>query len=837
VLNIYRPGSVPPSSLFFSELASVFEVLVLHSCPVVIGGDFNIHVQDVDDSDNRRLQDLVSSFDLTQHVVGPTHRQGNTLDLVLTFAHCPVSAVTVDPAGIISDHSLVICQLPAVVGSTHTTERLVRGWRRVDRAALRRSLEDSELCCLVPADANVDDLFVVYDSVLQDIADRLAREHTVRCRPGRLAPWFDDECRSMKRECRRLERAYRRTHTDADRRRWIDEAHRRFQVYRAKKDDYWLDRLQQHGRSSPLLWRSLSSALGRDRATTGATGHTAEGFAAFFARKVDDVMASTAGLPSPSISTTASATLSVFRPCAQADIRRIVMKSPVKSCSLDPVPTFLVREFIDVLLPYITAMVNASLKQGRLPESQKHAIVTPLLKKPGLDTAELANYRPVSNLTFMSKIVERAVAQQLNEFLESNSLLPCCQSAYRKQHSTETAMLRIWSDVLTAADTRHVTLLGLLDLTAAFDCVDHDLLLLRLERKFGLTGSVLEWTRSFLVGRTQQVAYNGKLSPVQSVKYGVPQGSVLGPLVFVLYTTELHQIVADHGLKLHQYADDCQVYVASLADDAVSAAEAVAGCIDDINTWLSVNRLRLNPTKTQIIWLGSKQRLLKIPVNGLVMGSTTIKAVDTVRDLGVIVDSQLTMSAHVKKLCQTCYYQLRQLRPIARSLTGDTAKTLVHSFIACRLDYCNSLLYGMSDALFKRLQSVQNAAARLVTGTRRRDHITPVLRRLHWLPVRQRVDYKLAILMHKAHNGRLPSYLGDDCCLVADTGRRRLRSSDAAVCVVPRSHTNMGDRGFSVAGPRIWNSLPTLLRSSDSSYDTFKKSLKTFLFAKAGAHS
>jgi len=225
-------------------------------------------------------------------------------------------------------------------------------------------------------------------------------------------------------------------------------------------------------------------------------------------------MASTAGLPSPSIPTTASATLAVFRPCAQADIRRIIMKSPVKSCSPDPVPTFLVREFIDVLLPYLTAMVNASLKQGRLPESQKHAIVTPLLKKPGLDTAELVNYRPVSNLTFMSKVVERAVAQQLNEFFEIDSLLPCCQSAYRKQHSTETAMLRIWSDVLTAADTRHVTLLGLLDLTAAFDCVDHELLLLRLERKFGLAGCVLKWTRSFLVGRTQQVAYNGKLSSV-----------------------------------------------------------------------------------------------------------------------------------------------------------------------------------------------------------------------------------------------------------------------------------------------------------------------------------
>ena len=156
-------------------------------------------------------------------------------------------------------------------------------------------------------------------------------------------------------------------------------------------------------------------------------------------------------------------------------------------------PTFLVREFVDILLPYLTTMVNASLQQGRLPISQKHAVVTPLLKKPGLDASDLASFRPVSNLTFMSKVVERAVAEQLNSCLTDNKLLPSCQSAYRRHHSTETALLHVWSDVLTAANSRRVTLLSLIELSAAFDCVDHDILLERLRISFGLDDIVLRW--------------------------------------------------------------------------------------------------------------------------------------------------------------------------------------------------------------------------------------------------------------------------------------------------------------------------------------------------------
>ena len=225
-------------------------------------------------------------------------------------------------------------------------------------------------CQPVSTDTDVEQLFDTYDAVLRKVADDLAPVHIIRSRHGRLAPWFDTECRSLRQESRRLERQYRRTYTAEHRRLWVDATRRRLQVYRSKKEQHWLERVQSSQGSSFQLWRSLSTLLGRDRDTTGVTGHSAEEFAKFFARKIEDICASTAGVPPALITNRASSILPSFRPCTTTEVRHIIMSLPVKLCSLDAAPTFLVREFVDVLLPYLTAMVNASLIQGRLPASQ-----------------------------------------------------------------------------------------------------------------------------------------------------------------------------------------------------------------------------------------------------------------------------------------------------------------------------------------------------------------------------------------------------------------------------------------------------------------------------------
>ena len=746
----------------------------------------------------------------------------------MTFSDRPLQLVSVDPAGIFSDHALVTCVVPVTVGQDDVVERIVRGWRRVDREVLRSALQNSPLCHPVSEKADVDELFAVYDSVLTDIADRLAPLHSIRRRSGHLAPWFDDRCRQARRQCRRLERRYRRTGTDDDRRRWIEGVRNRFQLYRTVKQEYWLNRLSQHGRSSSPIWRSLSSLFGRKRDIAAPNDYTAEDFASFFARKVDTVRAATADKPPPPSAAAAHCSLSTFHELSEADVRRLIMSSSIKSSTLDPLPTFLLREFVDVLLPYVARMVNSSLRQGRLPDSQKHAIVTPLLKRPGLDTADMANYRPVSNVTFMSKIVERAVNQQLQQYLTDNDLLPRYQSAYRRHHSTETAMLRVLSDVLTAADAQKVTMLSLLDLSAAFDCVDHQILLQRLRHDFGLTDTVLAWMTSFVTGRSQQVVCKNQLSTVQPVQNGVPQGSVLGPILFVLYTAEIGRIVARHGLMFHQYADDCQIYVATSVTTAHSAVDQLSRCIHDVEVWMSASRLRLNASKTQVLWLGSRYNIDRLTVHDVQVVTSTVGVVSSARDLGVVIDSQLSMADHVASVCRSAYYHLRQIRPALQSLTRDAAKTLVQAFISSRLDYCNSVCYGIADKLLQRLQSVQNAAARLVTRTGRREHISPVLRELHWLPVRRRLDFKLATLMFKSLHGCAPLYLSDACQSTRETSHR-LRSSSTTTYVIPRTRTRLGDRAFDVAGPRLWNNLPASLRSTDS-IAQFRKQLKTYLF-------
>jgi hypothetical protein len=190
------------------------------------------------------------------------------------------------------------------------------------------------------------------------------------------------------------------------------------------------------------------------------------------------------------------------------------------------------------------------------------------------------------------------------------------------------------------------------------------------------------------------------------------------------------------------------------------------------------------------------------------------------------------MAEQVTYVSRGGYYQLRQLRALTKCMSEDATKTLIHSFITSRLDYCKLLYNGISDGLMNRLQSVQNAAARLVMDVGRREHITPVLRQLHWLPVRQRVQYKLATLGYRSLTGTAPAYLSEECQLTTNARARSLRSSDCQTCTVRRSHSNFDDRCFSVAGPNMWNKLLLELRQSDSeiSYNSFKRLLNTYVF-------
>ena len=212
-------------------------------------------------------------------------------------------------------------------------------------------------------------------------------------------------------------------------------------------------------------------------------------------------------------------------------MRRVLMESSTKTCALDPLPHHLFRELIDDLLPFIFHMCSSSINGGFLLESQKFALVTPVIKKQFLDPNKPKNYRPISNLTLISKVIERLVGRQITDHLKRCELMPVLQLAYRSGHSTESCLLKVMSDIFDAADSGEISIVGLLDLSAAFDTVDHEILLHRLKSSFGIGMVIFEWIGSFLTNRTQAVVFRGERSSVCRLNCGVSQGSVLGPLL------------------------------------------------------------------------------------------------------------------------------------------------------------------------------------------------------------------------------------------------------------------------------------------------------------------
>ena len=382
---------------------------------------------------------------------------------------------------------------------------------------------------------------------------------------------------------------------------------------------------------------------------------------------------------------------------------------------------------------------------------------TMTLKKHNLDIA-YKNFRPVSNLAHISKLSERASVHQLTEHLKVTDL----QSAYKSLQSTETALLKVKNDILMSMNQQHVTLLVFLDLSAAFDTIHHDKLIQRLESDCGVTGNALSWFRSYLSDRFQRVSVNGGLSKKFLLCQGVPQGSCLGPLLFIIYTRKLFDIVERHLPQVHCYADDTQLYVSfspNQSAEADGALKSMTDCISDVRTWMISDYLMLNDDNTEFLILGTKQQLAKVNIDDIKVGSANVSPVSVVRKLGSWFDLQLTMSSHISKLCSFAFYHLCNIRRMRKYLSQETAGMLVHAFITSRIDYCNSLLFGLPNNQLAKIQRFLNASVRLVCNAPRFCHITPILRDLHWLPIRERINFKVLLLTFKALHGLAPQYL------------------------------------------------------------------------------
>ena len=776
---------------------------------------------------------VIDSFGLKQHVTGATDRNGHTLDLVISRSDdmLILSSKATDLG--FPDHYPVFTHMSLSKPTLPT--KCVTYWKLKNITAneLDTAIQSTSICSTTLADRTLDELTTLYDTSLSAVINGLAplRTRSITIRPE--AKWYNEETRAAKQQRRQAERRWRKSGLTVHRDIYIEQKQRVNTIITEAKASYYKEAIQDHKGDTKQLFKFINNLLGKTNGSPLPSEKTnmevADMFSDFFIEKIFRIQESIPDTPyhtePPAVNVTSP--LSDFHPVSEEEVIKIIKTCANKSCDLDPLPTSVLKQGLKHLGPIITAIINKSLCTGTFPTTYKQALVTPLLKKASLDPDECKNYRPVSNLGFISKVLEKVVAAQLNQHLQENGLQEPLQSAYRQGHSCETALLKVHNDIVRALGEKKVVLLVLLDLSAAFDTVNHHYLLDTLSH-LGICDTALQWFSSYLIGRQQRINIKGTLSDSKTLSCGVPQGSVLGPVLFTVYTSTLGQLIRKYLPRYHLYADDTQLYIHARPDQLHTVVKSMEMCIAQVQAWMCGHHLKMNESKTEFLVISSRQAACKIQTPTLNIGGHTIVPTNSARNIGVIMDSQASMEAHVNNICKKAYGQLHNICKIKRYIDRDSLECIIHAFVTTKLDFCNSVLCGIGQSLTVRLQRVQNTAARILTGHRRCDHITPVLFSLHWLPIEQRIKFKILIMVYKSINAMAPVYLQELVKLYQPP--RRLRSADHHLLEVPFSRsTKATSQAFSIVGPSLWNKIPLDIRSAWS-LTVFKSKLKTYLF-------
>ena len=840
IIVLYRP---PPSNInkltavmFFTEFTVFLEKLATASGELLIIGDFNFHVES-DRPDARKFLAMLDDFGLKQHVSQATHRHNHVLDLVITRSTENIITDLNVKEPCLSDHKAVIfktiVEKPKLMKNTIT----FRNWKSIDLSSFAQDISQSELITS-PAD-NVNALVSQYNKVLSELADKHAplTHKKVTVRPK--APWYTGEVNAAKRERRRLEHKWLRTTLTVDWQAYKHQCQVVNEIILESKKTYYNNKVNSASGDQKSLFKIVNNMFHNISQpllpSHDSVDELVNRFADFFISKInrirDDIRSRDTDNSSSADDTTQSCQISLneFEPTNEEEVRKLINECPGKSSAVDPIPTSIVKKCLDALVPVITMAINLSLAAGEMPEDLKEVILIPLIKKICLDPEIMNKFRPISNLTFISKLIEKMVAKRLHQHMVKNDLHEIMQSSYKQHHSTETALTCVQDDFLRAIDDKKSIMLLMLDLSAAFDTVDHTILINRIESRLGITGTALKWFKSYLADRKYRVVLDGVSSNHTNLDCGVPQGSVLGPILFTIYTLPLADIIRKHGIPFHLYADDSQKYAVFNLQNYENTVMNMELLVSDIRAWYEKNMLKCNDSKTEMMIISSKyspiERLIPIKV-----GDHLISSVTKLRNLGVIMDKHLKMSDHISNVVKIAFLKIREISYYRKFLTPSATKTLIHAYVTSRLDYCNGLLYGLPKDSLNRLQSVLNTAARLVTLTRKYDSITPVLKELHWLPIQFRIKYKVILQVFKSLNGMAPQYLSNKLVHKPNTG---LRSDNKNLLIPLSARLKLyGDRSFSVAGPRLWNALPDDIRLCQS-LDTFKRMLKTHLFKEA----
>ena len=819
----YRP---PCSSIeLFLYYESFLEKLDSLGLEYYLLGDLNCNLASAQyDSNTRRLCEISDLYGLQQLIIEPTRiteSSSTLIDLIYTNYIDRVACSGVCHIGI-SDHSLVYVYRKLSLASSskgHSTFSY-RNFQNFNRESFRNDIAQQDWFCNGSEDLNV--LWTDWKTKFLDIVNAPLR--TRRARTNK-APWINSQ---LKKSMRDRDAAKRKAITSNDPRDWDKYKKLRNKInnnIKTSKASYYSNAFIQSKGNPQKTWQTFNELTSRRVNNT----------------TVKELKLNDAVISNPNeLSNAFNDHFSTVGPRLANEIPSIANNnlsyinyinvnnnkfsfSPIdcsivfshlnklcrsKATGLDNISVKIIRECADLISVSLCDLFNKSLVSGIFPDDWKCARVIPLFKQG--EPSDLNNYRPISVISVIAKVFERIIYDQLYNFLTNEDIISNHQSGFRSLHSTVTALLEATDNWAFNIDHGNVNAVVFLDLKKAFDTVDHDILLSKMNL-YGIQGTALDWFKSYLTNRTQRCLVNGSLSRICSLKCGVPQGTILGPLLFLIYINDLPNCLT--SCQPRMYADDTHITYAGV--DVNSIQSNLNHDLDNLNKWLISNKLTLNSAKTEFMLIGSRQKLstLSNPLE-LLIDNVPIEHVSSVKSLGIFIDENLRWQTHIDKLSKKIASGIGAIKRIRPFVPPSILHYIYNALIQSHFDYCNLVWGNCGKTLFDRLQKLQNRAARVLTFSSYDADPNRLIRQLDWKDLSTQFQIQKALMVYKSLNGLAPEYLSSKFVKRNET-RYSLRDSVNKL-FVPFPRTNFMKNSFSYSGAVLWNSLPCNVREAKS---------------------
>jgi hypothetical protein len=666
----------------------------------------------------------------------------------------------------------------------------------------------------------VNDAWYSWKSLFTEVINNHAPVRKFRAPKKPKIPWYDEDIESLKKIRDQYHRRATIGNLSEDWDCYRKTKNKVTALVRQRKKEYFTSMLEQNNGDSKSTWNTLKQLLPKCSAG-GITSLEVNGtlitnfkdicntFNSFFvdtSERLAKAIRHVRKCPMdylekymPNVNSTF-----MFKPVTVKEVVKLLSSIPNgKATGLDNIQVRLLKASAPSIAPSLAYIFNMSLKTGMFPHEWKHARITPIFKK-GTKTNP-GNYRPVSVLPVVSKFMERIVHKQLYEYLSANNLLSLQQSGFRRKHSCQTSLHRLTEQLYSDLYDGNVVGLVALDLQKAFDTCDYSVLTKKLSY-YGVRNVELMWFKSYLESRTQLCTIFNNYSDPEIVKCGVPQGSIIGPLLFIVYVNDLPSCFTRCHVNI--YADDTAFYFADKTVNCVN--EVLQNELDEVYRWLCANKLSLHVGKTQCMLICSRQKRTHITDNlDLSINKNDISQTDSIKYLGLLIDQNLRFDKYMHELMGKLNRAVGVLRRASQYVNQQTRVMLYNTLVLPHLDYC-STVWGanITSTDYKKLQRIQNCAMRVILECHHRTHIQDMLDSLHWLNVRQRFSFNILCLMWKIENGTVPEYMN----LHTNSNTVHQHQTRQAVRG-DKFRENCHKSSLLRTGGQLWNSLPENIRS------------------------